>query len=154
MRILIASDHAGYILKEEIKTDFFGNSTSAGFENSLIFLLNKLEIIDLGCNSQESVDYPDYAHRLAKELTGKDDVGILICGSGVGMSIVANRYPHIRAALCFNSDMAVLARKHNNANILVLGARNISKEEAFESIKKFLSTDFEQGKHLIRVNKI
>lgn len=139
MRILIASDHAGYLLKEEVK----------------IFLqLSKLEVIDFGCNSQESVDYPDYAHRLAKELIDQNDLGILICGSGVGMSIVANRYSHVRAALCFNSEMAALARKHNNANILVLGARNIAKEEAFESVKKFLSTDFEQGKHLMRVEKI
>lgn len=137
MRIFIASDHAGFLLKEEIKLFFQG-----------------LALIDFGCDDLSSVDYPDYAHKLCRALTETDDKGILICGSGVGMSIVANRYSHVRAALCFNKEMAELARKHNDANILVLGARNITKEEAFESIKKFLYVEFEQGKHLIRVKKI
>jgi ribose 5-phosphate isomerase B len=135
--IMIASDHAGFILKEKI----------------IEYLTNKkFKIENSGCFSEASVDYPDYAEKLCSNL--KNNIGILICGTGIGMSIYANRRPNIRAALCLNEEMAILARQHNDANILVLGARLIDTNLAIKCIDSFLKTDFLGGKHQIRINKL
>ena len=140
-KIAIASDHAGFKLKSQC-----------------IELLTSLsyKVFDLGTNSdQNSVDYPDYAKLVCEDLIDeKVDYGILICGSGIGMSIAANRISKIRAALCTNTYMADAARAHNNANVLVMGARIISFEQASEILTKFLSTQFEGGRHANRIEKI
>lgn len=139
-KIFIASDHAGFHLK-----DF------------LILELKNLgvNISDLGCSSAEkSVDYPDFAQRLAEKIKNNSDFGILICGSGIGMSIAANRFKHIRAALCHNAKSAKLARAHNNANVICLGERLISQKTALAAIKNFLNTNFEDGRHSKRVEKL
>lgn len=134
--IVIASDHAGFELKQVI-TQFLKDANQ--------------EFIDLGCDNAESVDYPDYAYKLVSNLTDK---GILICGSGIGMSIAANRFSHIRAALCSSPEMAKLSREHNDANILVLGARIINQNTALECLKVFMNTPFKAGHHQIRVDKL
>lgn len=138
-KIFIASDHAGYELK-----------------NFLTQQLNKnYSVADLGTNSTDSVDYPDFAKTLSqKVLTEKDSVGILMCGSGIGMSISANRSKGIRAALVWNEEVAKLSRQHNNSNVLVLPARFISKEEAMKIINSWLAAGFEGGRHEKRVEKI
>jgi len=138
--VAIASDHAGYALKEMLK----GDIAALGFS-----------VKDLGTDSEKSVDYPDFAHALADFLSHhKNDFGILICGSGIGMSIAANRHKHIRAALCHNGLEAGLTRKHNNANVLCLGARIIGSEVAKDITKQFLTTEFEGGRHQVRIDKI
>ena len=135
-KIAIASDHAGFDLKT-------------------IILENFPKIIDLGTNSDQSVDYPDFAHKLTREvLKSKKNIGILICGTGVGMSIAANRKKGIRAGLASNSIIARLIRKHNDANVLVLPGRFINTNEAKKSVRAFLSTKFESGRHKKRINKI
>ena len=139
-KIYIASDHAGYNLKK--------------------FVINKLSkkntFIDLGTsNSKISVNYPNYAHKLSKKVAiNSKNIGILICGSGVGMSMSANRHKKIRAALCYSVKNAKLSRLHNNANIITLGARLINKNTAFKCINVFLNTKFEGGRHVKRVKKI
>ncbi len=136
-RIIIASDHAGYELKSKIISN-----------------LLDLEFYDLGTKNSDSVDYPDYAVKLVNALSkNKDSLGVLICGSGIGMSMVANRFRDIRAALCLNSEMAMLSRQHNDANILVLGSRLISYEEAIKCLLAFLNTKFEGGRHEGRLSK-
>ena len=137
VRLLIASDHAGFGLKNKLM-DYFKN---------------KFEFTDFGTNSEESVDYPDFAHKLANEISTKNLSGVLICGSGVGMSMVANRYKKVRAALCLNEKMAELSREHNNANVLVLGSRLISYEEAIKCFIMFFNTEFEGGRHQARLGK-
>ena len=137
-RIFIASDHAGYNLKENIK-------------KSLIKKNKK--VMDLGPKNCNSVDYPDYAHLLSKKIK-KNNIGILICGSGIGMSIAANRHKNVRAALCHSTKSAFLSRKHNNANVIALGARLTTKNVALKYIDKFIKTKFEGGRHLRRVKKI
>ena len=137
IRLLIASDHAGFVLKNKLM-DYFKN---------------KFEFTDFGTNSEESVDYPDFAHKLANEISTKNLSGVLICGSGVGMSMVANRYKKVRAALCLNEKMAELSREHNNANVLVLGSRLISVEEAIKCFTMFINTKFEGGRHQARLEK-
>ena len=137
-RIFIASDHAGYNLKENIK-------------KSLIKKNKK--VMDLGPKNCNSVDYPDYAHLLSKKIK-KNNIGILICGSGIGMSIVANRHKNVRAALCHSTKSAFLSRKHNNANVIAIGARLTTKNVALKYIDKFIKTKFEGGRHLRRVKKI
>jgi len=137
VRLLIASDHAGFVLKNKLM-DYFKN---------------KFEFTDFGTNSEESVDYPDFAHKLAKEISTKNLSGVLICGSGVGMSMVANRHNNVRAALCLNENMAKLSRQHNNANILVLGSRLISYEEAIKCFNMFFNSEFEGGRHQTRLEK-
>ena len=139
-QIFIASDHAGYKLKKNIK--------------SALIKKNK-KILDLGTNNSNSVDYPKFAHLLSKKM-GKDknNIGILICGSGIGMSIAANRHKNVRAALCYSSKSAILSRKHNNANVIALGARLTSRNVALKYIEKFIKTNFEGGRHLRRVKKI
>lgn len=135
-KIFIASDHAGYEMKTKLNEYF----------NSFI---------DLGTNSFDSVDYPDFAHKLTKEvLKNKKNVGILICGTGVGMSIAANRKKGIRAGLANNSKIARLIRKHNDANVLVLPGRFINTSEAKKSVQAFLSTKFESGRHKRRIKKL
>ncbi len=136
--IFIASDHAGYNLKENIKKELVKK--------------NK-KVMDLGPKNSNSVDYPDYAHQLSKRVR-KNDIGILICGSGIGMSMVANRYKNVRAALCHSTKSTILSRKHNNANVIALGARLTTKNVALKYIDKFIKTKFEGGRHLRRVKKI
>ncbi len=142
MIIGIANDHAGYKLKNNI----------------IIFLekeLNFKNIINFGSDTDDSVDYPDYAKKVINAIEqNKINIGILICGTGIGMSICANRNKHIRAALCINTEYAKLAREHNDANVLVLGARYISFEKAKGIIKTFLNSKFQKSRNLNRVNKI
>ena len=138
-KIFIASDHAGYRLKKNI-----------------ISKLSKIKkIVDLGPQSTDSVDYPDYAKKLSKKVaSNKGSFGILICGSGMGMAITANKTKNIRAALCYSLKNTKLSRLHNNANIITLGERLINNKKAFNLIKIFLNTKFEGGRHLRRVKKI
>ena len=140
IKIAIASDHAGFFLKEKIIehfSDFY-------------------KFIDYGCNnSKDSVDYPDITQNLCQEYLSNDfSFGILICGSGIGVSIAANRFNKIRAALCHSKVTAILAREHNDANILCLGSRIIKKEDALEMVKSFLETSFSNDRHSIRVKKL
>lgn len=138
--IAIGADHAGYGLKRLLNEELARNGHV---------------VRDMGTDGTESVDYPDFAALVASAvLNGDADGGILMCGSGIGMSIAANRSPGIRAALCFNEEMARLSRQHNDANILVLGARFISEEEARKCLDAFLTTEFEAGRHVGRVGKL
>ena len=139
-KIFISSDHAGYKLKQEIKKKF----------------KNKFDFFDLGTdNSEVSVNYPDYAHKLCKKVSNNNkNIGILVCGSGIGMSMAANRHKKIRAAVCYSVKNTKLSRLHNNANIITLGSRLIKKNTAFKCIAAFLNTKFEGGRHTIRVKKI
>lgn len=142
-QIWIASDHAGYGLKCEI-IEWFKPRSEA------------YHIQDLGPYNQERVDYPDYADKLALALkqAGPTSRGVLICGSGIGMSIAVNRYPHIRAALCYDGLAAGLARAHNDANVLVLGARLMGIEPVYACLTAFFSQEFEGGRHQARVDKL
>ena len=134
--VYIASDHAGFKLKSQLLKIF-------------------TKMADLGTKSNESVDYPDFAHKLTKEvLKNKDNLGILICGTGVGMSIAANRKKGIRAGLVNNTKTARLIRKHNDANVLVLPGRFINTNEAKKCVQAFLTTKFESGRHKKRIKKI
>jgi len=136
--IKIASDHAGFELKK-----------------FLISYFNNVEWEDCGCIDLSSVDYPDFAHPVAEYISKHpNEKGILICGSGNGMQMAANKHPNVRAALCWSKEIAALARSHNNANILVLPARFISQIEAVEIISAFFETSFEGGRHEKRVEKI
>ena len=139
-KIFISSDHAGFKLKETIKN----------------YLRNKKVIFeDLGPKDNSRVDYPDYAHKVARKIKfSKNNVGILICGSGTGMNIAANKHKNIRAAQCFNLKSTKLSRLHNDANIITLGSRLLSKKNALNCISIFLKTKFEGGRHLIRIKKI
>ena len=139
-KIFLSSDHAGFELKEKVKH---------------YLIKNFIEFEDLGCASLDPVDYPDCAKILSKKLiTENDSKGILFCGTGIGISMAANRFPHIRAALCTSVEMASKSRKHNNANVLALGGRIVKDELALEIVKEFLDTDFEAGRHSLRVDKI
>ena len=138
-KIYIASDHAGFKLKEYLIKSFKKNN---------------IEIIDLGCNSaKDSVDYPDYANKLCEKIT-ENNFGILICGTGVGISISANRHKKIRAALCYNKTIAKLARSHNDANVICLGARMIKKKYALAICKTFFTQKFDGQRHVARVEKL
>ena len=139
-RIILASDHAGYKLKNAIKN----------------FLIEKGEkVLDLGTKNTNSVDYPDYAHLLSKKIKNtKNNIGILICGSGTGMAMTANKHKNIRAALCYNVKSTKLSRQHNNANVMTLGARLTKKRIALMCVKTFLQTKFESGRHKKRIEKI
>ena len=138
--IAIGSDHAGFHLKEYLK----------GILNS-----KSLEVFDAGCFSGESVDYPDFGIAVAEKVaTGVADKGILICGSGIGMSIVANKFPGIRAALCFDEEMARMSRRHNDSNILVLAGRWLDDDKAGRILDAWLETSFEGGRHGRRLGKI
>ena len=139
LRLGIASDHAGYELKEYIKSE----------------LSDEIDFIDFGTDSEDSVDYPDFIHPLANRVNNGDiKTSIIICATGNGVAMTANKYPNVRAALCWNVDIATLARQHNDANIISLPARFISKEYAIELIRVFLVTEFKGGRHQRRVEKI
>lgn len=138
--VCIAADHAGRPLKAELARAI----AAAGHR-----------VIDLGTSSEESVDYPDYAEAVARAIErGEAEQGVLICGSGIGMSIAANRHREIRAALCRDVESARLARQHNDANVLVLGGRMIATDEARACLDAFLTTPFEGGRHARRVAKL
>ena len=139
-RVLIASDHAGFQMKEYLQK-----------------LLEKLGciVIDLGPADETPIDYPDKAYLVAQGLYDREaDVGILICGTGIGMSMAVNKYNHIRGALVFTPEMAKLARQHNNANVLILGARTTSLETAAACVEAFFNSSFEGGRHERRTNKV
>ena len=141
LRIAITNDHAGYELK-----------------NKIVELLKKkspLKLQDFGCQSSESCDYPDVAHPMAVAIeNGEFDYGISICGTGNGISMVMNKHQKIRAALCWNEEIAYLARLHNDANVMSLPARFITEETALKMVELFFNTDFEGGRHVRRVEKI
>ena len=139
-RIPIASDHAGFEMKEKIKAELL----SLGYD-----------VQDLGTHSPASTDYPDFAHPVAAEVeNGTVKRGVLLCGTGLGMSYAANRHPHVRAAVAWTPEIAELARKHNDANVLVLPARFVSEEDGVAILKTWLETAFEGGRHEVRVKKI
>ncbi len=138
--IAIASDHAGFELKSAIKDAL----AARGFE-----------VLDLGTNNEESVDYPDFGHAMGAAIDeGRAPRGVIVCGSGIGISIAANRHKGVRAALCTNGLMARLARQHNDANVLALGSRIIGFETAMDCLNEFLDTNFEGGRHARRADKI
>ena len=139
-KVILASDHAGFKLKEEIKN----------------FLIKKRKkVLDLGTKNTSSFDYPDYAHLLSKKMGDvRNQFGILICGSGTGMSMVANKHKNIRAALCYDIKSTKLSRLHNNANVMTMGARLIKKNVALRCVNIFLKTNFDGGRHLRRIKKI
>ena len=139
MNISIGNDHAG-----------------VDYKNYIIEKLNDThDIKNHGTDAESSVDYPDFAHPVSSDVDNKiSNLGILICGSGNGVAMTANKYKNVRAALCWNEELAVLAKQHNNANIVCIPARFISKEEALQIVKSFIQTGFEGGRHERRVNKI
>lgn len=139
-KISLASDHAGFALKEIIKKKL---------------IKQKVKVFDLGPITKDSVDYPDYAKKVARNVCSKrTNIGILVCGSGTGMAMSANKFRKIRAAVCYNSASTRLSRTHNNANILALGSRLTNNKKALKLVNIFLSTKFEGGRHLRRVKKI
>ena len=139
-KIFISSDHAGFKLKETIK---------------MYLERKKYKYFDLGPENDNSVDYPDFAHKVAKKVKlNKNNVGILVCGSGTGMNIAANKHKNVRAAQCFNLKSTKLSRLHNDANIITLGGRLISKKNALKYLNIFLKTKFEGGRHKKRIRKI
>ena len=139
-RVVLASDHAGFKLKEEIKK---------------FLIKKKRKVLDLGTKNTSSVDYHDYAHLLSKKMNiPENQFGILICGSGTGMSMTANKHKNIRAALCYDTKSTRLSRLHNNANVMTIGARLIKKSVALKCVNTFLRTDFDGGRHLRRIKKI
>ena len=139
-KVLLASDHAGFALKQVIGE----------------FLINRgIKILDLGTKSGSSVDYPDFAHMLARKIKkNTNQFGILICGSGIGMDMAANKHKNVRAALCYDIKSSRLSRKHNNANVMALGARLTKKNVILKCVNTFLNTKFEGGRHLRRIKKI
>ena len=140
MKLAIGGDHAGFELKNKV----VNHLTDKGHE-----------VKDFGCSSSESVDYPDFAHPVAGGVENKEfDLGILICGSGNGISMAANKHQGIRSAICWEPELAILARQHNDANILTMPARFISEEKAIDIVDAFFSKQFEGGRHQNRVNKI
>ena len=140
MKIAIGCDHAGYELKEKVKAKM----AAAGHE-----------MIDVGTDSTESVDYPKYGHAVGRAVAdGSAERGIAICGSGIGISIACNKVPGVRAALCTSTEMAEMCRRHNNANEICMGARMISEELAFAMVDTWMTTEFEGGKHERRINEL
>lgn len=136
----IAVDHGGFALKQPVSDEI----RDAGFD-----------VLDLGTHSGESVDYPDYARKLVDAIGQKKVArGVLICGTGIGISIAANRHPGIRAALCYDDETAMLSRQHNDANVLCMGGRKTTPDEARRMVRIFLETEFEGGRHARRVGKI
>ncbi len=139
-KIFVSSDHAGFNLKESIKA---------------FLKIKKYNFIDLGPKNNNKVDYPDYAHAVAKKVKkNKNYRGILVCGSGMGMNITANKHRNIRAVQCYNAKSTKLSRLHNDSNIITLGARLLSKKNALNCVSIFLKTKFEGGRHLKRIKKI
>ena len=140
VKIVVGSDHAGFELKQIIIEHLSERN---------------MNYVDFGTSCLDSVDYPDYAKKVAEEVNSNDLImGILVCGSGQGMAITANRFKNVRAAICHNSDVAKVTRQHNDANVLCLGSRFIDMSEAIKCVDVFLSTDFEGERHLKRINKI
>lgn len=140
MNIIIGSDHAGFALKEHVK-QFLANTYG--------------EVTDVGTGSEESVDYPDFAFQVADKVSsGEFERGILVCGSGVGMAIVANKVPGVRAVLCLDTDTAQMSRKHNDTNVLVLAGRRTDVEAAQSIITTWVETEFDGGRHKRRLDKI
>ena len=139
-KIVLASDHAGFKLKEEVKK----------------FLIKKNQtVLDLGTRNEGSVDYPDFAHLLCSKMKkNNNQFGILICGSGTGMAMTANKHKNIRAAVCYNAKSTKLSRLHNNANVMTIGARLTKKNVALKCVNIFLKTSFDGGRHLRRIKKI
>ena len=138
--IALASDHAGYVLKNMLRDELIGRG---------------YEVLDLGTAGSSSVDYPDFGHALGEAIdTGRAARGIVVCGSGIGISIAANRHKSVRAALCTSGLMARLARQHNDANVLALGERLVGNAVALDCLNEFLNTEFEGGRHAARVAKI
>ena len=138
--IAIACDHAGYELKDKVKA---------------ILESKNYEVKDFGTNGPDSVDYPDFAHPMANSVeTGESVLGIIICGSGNGVNITVNKHQGIRSALCWNPELAQMARLHNDANVLALSSRYVDEAVNLESVEAFLTTEFEGGRHQNRVNKI
>jgi len=139
-KVVLASDHAGFRLKEIIKK---------------FLIKRRKKVLDLGTENTDSVDYPDFAHRLSKTMkSNRSHFGILVCGTGIGMDITANKHKNIRAALCYSIKTARLSREHNNANVIAIGARLTKKNIALKCVETFLSTNFKGGRHLKRVRKI
>ena len=139
-KISISSDHAGFKLKEKIKQNLKNK---------------KISVLDLGPKTDSSVDYPDFAKRVARNVASKkSNIGILVCGSGTGMAMSANKFKKIRAAVCYNKASTSLSRKHNNANIIALGSRLTKKSVALKLVNIFLSTKFEGGRHIRRIKKV
>ena len=137
--VIIGSDHAAYHLKEKIKA---------------YIIENGIDVEDVGTDSKDSVDYPDFGIKVASAVSkGKFERGILLCGTGLGMSMVANRFPHVRAALCSDLFSAIMSRRHNNSNILVIGGRVTGESLAIAMLEAWLETPFEGGRHLHRINK-
>ncbi len=140
MKLAIGNDHAGSDLKKKIVN---------------LLKDQNIEVVNYGTDQNESVDYPDFAHPVGKSIQeNKVDLAIVICGSGNGVNMVVNKYSKVRSALCWNSELAALARSHNNANILAIPARFVSEEVAIEMVNTFLTTPFEGGRHKNRVEKI
>ncbi|MFK7899607.1 MAG: ribose 5-phosphate isomerase B [Cyclobacteriaceae bacterium] len=140
MKLIIGNDHAGYDQKEAVKS----------------FLIEKgYEVIDAGAYSAESVDYPDFAHAVSQGvISGKAELGILLCGTGNGVCMTANKHQDIRAGLCWSSEIAQLIRQHNNANVICIPARFISEKESLACVEAFVTTDFEGGRHQRRIDKM
>jgi ribose 5-phosphate isomerase B len=138
-KISLGSDHAGYALKQVVEK---------------LLVAEGLQVHDHGPHTADSVDYPDYAHPVATQVAAENIFGILICGSGNGVCMTANKHADIRAALCWTTELAALARQHNNANVLCIPARFVSEELALEMVRVFITTAFEGGRHANRVNKI
>lgn len=140
MNIALGSDHAGFLVKEKIKE--YLKDINVGYK-------------DFGPFSEESVDYPDFGHQVAKALNDDSfSFGVVICGSGNGINMTVNKYSHVRSALCWDVELADLARKHNNANVIAIPARFVTADKALSIFKKFLESEFEGGRHLRRVEKI
>ena len=140
-KIALVSDHAGYYLKDKLFNHLVKEE--------------KYEVRDFGCSSEEAVDYPDYGHPMAYAVSSGDyDIGISICGTGNGINITVNKHPGIRSALCWNEEIARLARSHNDANICALPGRFINESQAYLIVDTFLNTDFEEGRHRRRIEKI
>ena len=138
--ISLGADHAGFPYKDDIKR---------------WLITNGFQVVDHGTNSEESVDYPDYVHPVGNDIdTGKSEMGIVMCGSGNGVAITINKHKKVRAALCWTTEIASLARRHNDANVLAIPVRFVSKETALAMVKIFVETDFEGGRHERRVKKI
>ena len=140
MRVYLGSDHAGFKMKEALKEYFEGRD---------------LDLVDVGASSEDSVDYPDYAERVARAVaTGEADRGVLVCGSGIGMAMAANKVPGVRAAMVTDPELARMMRLHNDANILVLGGRILGKDLAKEIVRTWVTTPFEGQRHCTRLDKI
>ena len=138
-KLYIASDHAGYALKQVIVKEFLSKEA--------------INFQDLGTNSEKSVDYPEFAKKLSKKIN-KTSMGILICGSGIGVSISANRHKHIRASLCHNVNSAIMTRKHNDSNVICLQGRPFVKKKIFAMLNAYFDTEFEEGRHTRRVEQL